>query len=106
MLINHHHNGYEDNADAHLKRTIMGREVVVAVTDEKLDFSRVGTTRRYAFGDRVRPSPSMVKAVIDESGSPHKWGQFTLTLPLLDLISPKHQHQFSKYKLVHQSLHI
>jgi secondary thiamine-phosphate synthase enzyme len=32
------HNGYEDNADAHLKRTIMGREVVVAVTDGKLDF--------------------------------------------------------------------
>ena len=32
------HNGYEDNADAHLKRTIMGREVVVAVTDSKLDF--------------------------------------------------------------------
>ena len=31
------HNGYEDNADAHLKRTIMGREVVVAVTDGKLD---------------------------------------------------------------------
>jgi len=32
------HNGAEDNADAHLKRTIMGREVVVAVTDGKLDF--------------------------------------------------------------------
>lgn len=32
------HNGYEDNADAHLKRTIMGREVVVAITDGKLDF--------------------------------------------------------------------
>ncbi len=32
------HNGYEDNADAHLKRTIMGREVVVAVTDGGLDF--------------------------------------------------------------------
>lgn len=31
------HNGYEDNADAHLKRTIMGREVVVAVTGGKLD---------------------------------------------------------------------
>lgn len=28
----------EDNADAHLKRTIMGREVVIAVTDGKLDF--------------------------------------------------------------------
>ena len=34
------HNGYEDNADAHLKRTVMGREVVVAVTDGKLDFGR------------------------------------------------------------------
>ncbi len=32
------HNGYEDNADAHIKRTIMGREVVVAVTGGKLDF--------------------------------------------------------------------
>ncbi|NLP37398.1 MAG: YjbQ family protein [Firmicutes bacterium] len=32
------HNVFEDNADAHLKRTIMGREVVVAVTDGKLDF--------------------------------------------------------------------
>jgi len=28
----------EDNADAHLKRTVMGREVVVAITDGKLDF--------------------------------------------------------------------
>jgi len=32
------HNGFEDNADAHLKRQIMGREVVVAVTDGELDF--------------------------------------------------------------------
>ena len=32
------HNGFEDNADAHLKRTIMGREVIVAVSDSKLDF--------------------------------------------------------------------
>ena len=32
------HNNGEDNADAHLKRTIMGREVVVAVTNGKLDF--------------------------------------------------------------------
>lgn len=34
----YHHNGAEDNADAHLKRTIMGREVVVAVTAGRLDF--------------------------------------------------------------------
>jgi secondary thiamine-phosphate synthase enzyme len=32
------HNGFEDNADAHLKRTVMGREVVVAITAGKLDF--------------------------------------------------------------------
>jgi secondary thiamine-phosphate synthase enzyme len=34
----YHHNGSEDNADAHLKRTIMGREVVVAITQGSLDF--------------------------------------------------------------------
>ena len=32
------HNGFEDNADGHLKRTIMGREVVVAITNGQLDF--------------------------------------------------------------------
>ena len=32
------HNSFENNADAHLKRTIMGREVVVAITEGKLDF--------------------------------------------------------------------
>src|SRR5664279_232176 len=32
------HNGAEDNADAHLKRQIMGREVVVAITNGQLDF--------------------------------------------------------------------
>lgn len=34
----YNHNGYEDNADAHLKRTIMGRESVIAITNGKLDF--------------------------------------------------------------------
>ncbi|HNZ32748.1 MAG TPA: secondary thiamine-phosphate synthase enzyme YjbQ [Candidatus Cloacimonas sp.] len=34
----YHHNGFEDNADAHLKRQIMGREVVVAVSNGELDF--------------------------------------------------------------------
>jgi len=42
------HNGYEDNADAHLKRTIMGREVVVAITNGKLDF---GTWERIFYGE-------------------------------------------------------
>lgn len=32
------HNGYEDNADAHLKRSIMGREVVCAISKGRLDF--------------------------------------------------------------------
>lgn len=32
------HNNGEDNADAHLKRTIMGREVIVAISNGKLDF--------------------------------------------------------------------
>jgi secondary thiamine-phosphate synthase enzyme len=33
-----HHQTGEDNADAHLKRTIMGRDVIVAITKGKLDF--------------------------------------------------------------------
>ena len=32
------HNGFEDNADAHLKRSVMGREVVCAITGGQLDF--------------------------------------------------------------------
>jgi secondary thiamine-phosphate synthase enzyme len=32
------HNSFEDNADAHIKRTLMGRDVMVAVTDGRLDF--------------------------------------------------------------------
>jgi secondary thiamine-phosphate synthase enzyme len=42
------HNTFEDNADAHLKRTIMGREVVVAVTKGKLDF---GPWERIFYGE-------------------------------------------------------
>ena len=36
-VSHYRHNGFEDNADAHLKRQVMGREVVVAVTKGKLD---------------------------------------------------------------------
>jgi secondary thiamine-phosphate synthase enzyme len=42
------HNVGEDNADAHMKRQIMGREVVVAVTDGKLDF---GTWEQIFYGE-------------------------------------------------------
>ena len=42
------HNVGEDNADAHMKRQIMGREVVVAVTNGKLDF---GTWDRVFYGE-------------------------------------------------------
>jgi len=42
------HNGAEDNADAHLKRTIMGREAVVAVTDGRLD---LGPWERIFYGE-------------------------------------------------------
>ena len=34
----YNHNGYEDNADAHMKRQLMGREVVCAITNGTLDF--------------------------------------------------------------------
>jgi len=56
------HNGYEDNADAHLKRSVMGREVVVAVTDGKLDF---GTWEQIFYGefDGMRSKRVLVKIV-------------------------------------------
>jgi secondary thiamine-phosphate synthase enzyme len=44
----HHNRTGEDNADAHHKRQIMGREVVVAVTDGKLDF---GPWERIFYGE-------------------------------------------------------
>jgi secondary thiamine-phosphate synthase enzyme len=37
-VSSYHHNVGEDNADGHLKRQVMGREAVVAVTDGRLDF--------------------------------------------------------------------
>jgi len=43
-----HNRTGEDNADAHLKRQVMGREVVVAVTDGQLDF---GTWERIFYGE-------------------------------------------------------
>ncbi len=43
-----HNSTGEDNGDAHLKRQVMGREVVVAVTDGKLDF---GTWERIFYGE-------------------------------------------------------
>lgn len=42
------HNVGEDNADAHMKRQVMGREVMVAITDGKLDF---GTWERIFYGE-------------------------------------------------------
>jgi len=56
------HNGYEDNADAHLKRSVMGREVVVAVTNGKLDF---GTWEQIFYGefDGMRDKRVLVKII-------------------------------------------
>jgi secondary thiamine-phosphate synthase enzyme len=56
------HNGAEDNADAHLKRTIMGREVVVAVTNGRLDF---GPWEQIFYGefDGKRKKRALVKII-------------------------------------------
>jgi len=57
-----HNDSGEDNADAHLKRTIMGREVVVAITDGKLDF---GPWEQIFYGefDGLRRKRVLVKIV-------------------------------------------
>ena len=56
------HNGFEDNADAHLKRTVMGREVVVAITEGKLDF---GPWEQIFYGefDGLRDKRVLIKVI-------------------------------------------
>jgi len=56
------HNGFEDNADAHLKRSVMGREVVVAVTEGRLDF---GTWEQIFYGeyDGMRDKRLLIKII-------------------------------------------
>ncbi len=56
------HNGYEDNADAHMKRQIMGREIVCAITGGKLDF---GTWEQIFYGefDGKRPKRVLIKII-------------------------------------------
>ena len=56
------HNGSEDNADAHLKRSIMGREIVVAITKGQLDF---GPWERIFYGefDGKRKKRVLVKII-------------------------------------------
>ncbi|MDD5064591.1 MAG: secondary thiamine-phosphate synthase enzyme YjbQ [Phycisphaerae bacterium] len=56
------HNGAEDNADAHLKRTIMGRDIVAAVTNGKLDF---GPWEQIFYGefDGKRKKRALVKII-------------------------------------------
>ncbi|MCD4793497.1 MAG: secondary thiamine-phosphate synthase enzyme YjbQ [Bacteroidales bacterium] len=56
------HNTYEDNADAHLKRTVMGREVVAALTEGKLDF---GPWERIFYGefDGMRRKRVLIKII-------------------------------------------
>ncbi|MDO9534322.1 MAG: secondary thiamine-phosphate synthase enzyme YjbQ [Bacillota bacterium] len=58
------HNTYEDNADAHLKRQIMGREIVAAITDGKLDF---GPWEQIFYGefDGRRKKRALVKIIGD-----------------------------------------
>lgn len=56
------HNGYEDNADAHLKRTIMGREVTVAVSNGKLDLGPWEQIFYYEFDGR-RQKRVLVKII-------------------------------------------
>jgi secondary thiamine-phosphate synthase enzyme len=58
----YHHNGSEDNANAHLKRTIMGREVVVAVTAGRLD---LGPWEQIFYGefDGKRRKRALIKII-------------------------------------------
>ena len=57
-----HNDTGEDNADAHIKRQLMGREALVAVTEGKLDF---GTWEQIFYGewDGNRPKRVLIKII-------------------------------------------
>lgn len=57
-----HNDGFEDNADAHIKRTLMGREVVIAITEGMMDF---GPWEQVFYGefDGGRKKRVMVKII-------------------------------------------
>lgn len=61
-VSHYRHNGAEDNGDAHLKRQVMGREVVIAVTNGKLDF---GPWEQIFYGefDGKRPKRVLIKII-------------------------------------------
>lgn len=61
-VSHYRHNGSEDNGDAHLKRQIMGREVVIAVTEGELDF---GPWEQVFYGefDGKRPKKVLIKII-------------------------------------------
>ena len=56
------HNGFEDNADAHLKRTVMGRETVVAITEGRLEFGTWEQIFYYEF-DGKRDKRVLIKII-------------------------------------------
>ena len=56
------HNGYEDNADAHLKRSLMGRESVVAITNGQLDFGTWEQIFYFEF-DGMRDKRVLIKII-------------------------------------------
>ncbi|MCM8830098.1 MAG: secondary thiamine-phosphate synthase enzyme YjbQ [Candidatus Omnitrophica bacterium] len=61
-VAQYQHNVFEDNADAHMKRQIMGREVVISITDGKLDF---GPWEQVFYGefDGRRPKRVLIKII-------------------------------------------
>jgi secondary thiamine-phosphate synthase enzyme len=61
-ISRYRHNGAEDNGDAHLKRQVMGREVVVAITGGRLDF---GPWEQIFYGefDGRRPKRVLIKII-------------------------------------------
>ena len=56
------HNGFEDNADAHIKRSVMGREAVVAITGGRLDFGTWEQIFYYEF-DGKRDKRVLIKVI-------------------------------------------
>ena len=103
------HNGYEDNADAHLKRSVMGREAVVAVTGGRLDFGTWEQIFYYEFDGRRDKSSSMISCwcMTQEKITysvwehlrkfPSRWAMLSIAMALVSSVTSK------GFKFQHQS---
>ena len=85
-----HHATGEDNADAHLKRTLVHHQVILPVTKGELDLDLLMSKRAAIISTRLRPRPVEEKAAICAAVVEHVWPLIAdgTIQPVVDTVLP------------------